>query len=128
MNIKKLLLVMPLLFSFATYARDCATEFENKNYEKALVECTQEAEENDKVAQYNLARMYDDGEGIEQDKQKAVYWYTKAAEQGYSSAQYNLALMYKYGDGIKQNKSLAKNYLKQSCSQGHKLACDELKI
>ena len=72
--------------------------------------------------------MYNQGDGIKQDKQKAVYWYTKAAEQGYSSAQYNLALMYKYGDGIKQNKSLAKNYLKQSCSQGHKLACDELKI
>ncbi|MBI0113967.1 MULTISPECIES: tetratricopeptide repeat protein [unclassified Gilliamella] len=127
MNIKKLLLVIPLLFSFATYARDCATEFENKNYEKALVECTQEAEENDKVAQYNLARMYDDGEGIEQDKQKAVYWYTKAAEQGYSSAQYNLAVMYNEGDGVEQNKSLAKEYFKQSCDLGFELACEELR-
>ena len=33
-------------------------------------------------AQFNLAAMYDNGEGVMQDKEKAVQWYQKAAKQG----------------------------------------------
>jgi TPR repeat protein len=34
-------------------------------------------------AQYNLALMYNNGEGVPQDYALAVEWYRKAAEQGY---------------------------------------------
>lgn len=54
-------------------------------------------------AQYNLARIYDTGRGIEfshRDKLKAAKWYRKAAKQGYPSAQYKLGLMYDNGLGV----------------------------
>lgn len=36
--------------------------------------------------------MYDEGDGMEQDKPKALYRYKKDAEQGNPNGQYNLAL------------------------------------
>jgi TPR repeat protein len=33
-----------------------------------------------KVAQYNLANMYQNGEGVEKNMSKAIYWYKKSAE------------------------------------------------
>ena len=75
-----------ILCSFSSYAGQCKTEIEQRNYQKAFIECTQEAEQGDGNAQTNLAMMYHFGRGVEQDKQKAIFWYTKAAEQDYSNA------------------------------------------
>src|SRR5687767_4482011 len=44
--------------------------------------------------QYNLALLYENGEGTEKNLEKAFYWYQKAAENGYIDAQYNLALLH----------------------------------
>ncbi|EXX50442.1 uncharacterized protein OCT59_023895 [Rhizophagus irregularis] len=41
-------------------------------------------------AQYNLALMYEDGEGIKQNIDQAIYWYKKSANQGFQSAQNKL--------------------------------------
>ncbi|PKY50682.1 hypothetical protein RhiirA4_546100 [Rhizophagus irregularis] len=38
------------------------------------------------IAQYNLALMYENGEGIVKDIDQAIYWYKKS-EQGYQDAQ-----------------------------------------
>ena len=83
---KGLLVILSLLFSFAGYANQCSKYWHEENYKKAFTPCKEQAEQGDAEAQYNLAIMYDKGDGTEQDKQKAVYWYTKAAEQGYASA------------------------------------------
>ena len=40
------------------------------------------AEGGDKIDQFNLGIMYENGEGVPQDYKEAVKWYTKAAEQG----------------------------------------------
>ena len=58
-------------------------------------------------AQYNLGRMYDDGEGVAKDYTKAVYWYTKAAEQGVANAQDNLGCKYDKGQGVAKDMVLA---------------------
>ena len=64
--------------------------------------------------------MYDEGNGIKQDKQKAFYWYTKAAEQGYLYAQYNLANMYyEKGNGTKQDKQKAFYWYTKAAEQGY---------
>jgi TPR repeat protein len=42
--------------------------------------------END-FAQYCIAKMYKDGDGIKVDIDQAIYWYKKSAEQGNQSAQ-----------------------------------------
>lgn len=45
------------------------------------------AERGDANAQYELARCYHRGEGIERDKDLACYWYFKAAMEGHVKAQ-----------------------------------------
>lgn len=57
------------------------------------------AETGDAAAQYDLALMYDNGDGITENNAEAVVWYTKAAEQGLSKAQHNLAVMHYSGEG-----------------------------
>ena len=41
-------------------------------------------------AQYKLALMYENGNGIEKDMNQAIYWYKKSAEQGDEDAQNKL--------------------------------------
>jgi TPR repeat protein len=37
-------------------------------------------------AQYNLALMYEIGEGVEENIKQAIYWYKKSAKQGNENA------------------------------------------
>lgn len=76
-------------------------------------------------AQYYLAIMYAEGDGVNVDKRKALYWYIKAAEQGYSEAQYNLGLIYLQGDGVKKDIAIAKKYFTQACSLGIDKGCHD---
>jgi uncharacterized protein len=61
---------------------------------------TRAAEQGDSDAQYNLAIMYDEGEGVAQSDRDAIKWYTKAAEQENPLAQFNLAVCYATGQGV----------------------------
>ncbi len=58
------------------------------------------AEQGYRDAQYNLALMYDNGEGVTQDKAQAFLWYSKAAKQGDADAQFNVGVVYDNGDGV----------------------------
>ncbi|UZO03807.1 uncharacterized protein OCT59_024209 [Rhizophagus irregularis] len=44
----------------------------------------------DDTAQFNLALMYEEGDGITKDIGKAIYWYEKSAKQGDQDAQIKL--------------------------------------
>ena len=94
-------------------------------------------------AQYNLARMYEKGEGVSLDFEKALYWYQKAAQrglvaaqnrlkklaqQGNAPAQYALARMYKSGKGFKQRPRKAYKWFKAAAEQGHPSAQYELAL
>ena len=53
------------------------------------------AEKGDEAAQYQLAEMYAEAQGVDQDYAKASQWARKAADQGNAKAQYRLAsIMY----------------------------------
>ena len=65
------------------------------------------AEQGYSDAQYDLALMYHNGQGVNQDYKQAVKWYTLVAQQGISNAQYNLALMYSNGLGVTQDQKQA---------------------
>ena len=54
-------------------------------------------------AQFNLALMYANGQGVPQDHAEAMTWYRKAAEQGDAAAQLNLGVMYHVGQGVPQD-------------------------
>jgi len=85
---------------------------------KSLAELTRAAENNDAVAQNNLAVMYATGSGVTQDYAKAAKWYEKAAEQGYAIAQYNLAAMYEHGMGVAQDLRAAAIWYQLAADQG----------
>lgn len=110
---KKIVLVMiaalcaSVTVAEASDARECYSNYTQYNYQQALKSCTAAAEQGDSVAQYALALMYRDGQGVEQDHEEAFRWYRAAAEQGNVSAQNNLGVMYEAGSGVVQSNVLA---------------------
>ena len=87
----RLILILTALLTFQSAA---ASEFDDR---KAL------AELGFADAQYNLARMYANGEGVPENDSEAVKWYRKAADQGLAEAQFNLGLRYAKGEGVPEN-------------------------
>lgn len=69
-------------------------------------------------AQFGVATMYDNGEGVEQNDLEAFKWYKDAAEQGHRDAKYNLAMMYEDGQGIDQNYAEAFKLYKELAEKG----------
>jgi len=60
------------------------------------------AEQGQADAQYNLALIYRDGDGVPQNYETAVMWYILAAKQGHANAQSNLTIMHAKGQGVPQ--------------------------
>lgn len=72
------------------------------------------AEQGNAQAQFNLAVMYDEGNGVAQDYAQAFYWYKKSAAQGDAKAQLNLGVMHDQGKGMKRNHEKAMSWYKKS--------------
>ena len=72
--------------------------------------------------QFNLAVMYENGEGVEKDVFKAVKWYRKAAERGNTYAQFNLGLAYIQGKAVKQDEVEAFKWFYKAADQGYAAA------
>lgn len=64
-------------------------------------------------AQFLLAKWYDKGEGVPQNREKALFWYRKAVEKSSSfsmesqKAKFILGRAYETGDGVVQDKGQA---------------------
>jgi TPR repeat protein len=80
------------------------------------------AEQGHAKAQYNLALMYYNGEGVAKDDAAAVEWFCKAAEQGNAMAQYNLGFTYATGGGVAQDDVMAYVWWNLAAAQGHESA------
>jgi len=52
------------------------------------------AEQGDAKAQFDLGRLYSEGNGVRKDNAEAAKWIRKAAEQGHAMAQFHLAAMH----------------------------------
>lgn len=74
--------------------------YERGDYATAIREWRTEAEAGSAEAQYNLAVLYDQGQGVASDKGQAARWYREAAVRGLAAAQFNLAAMLAGGEGI----------------------------
>jgi TPR repeat protein len=92
--------------------------YEAGDYATAFVEFSELAEQGDADAQYNLALMYERGEGVVQDYAAAVKWYTLAAEQGDADAQFLLGAMYALGAGVVQDYALAHMWANIAAANG----------
>ena len=79
------------------------------------------AESGDAASQYQLGRLYDEGDGIDENNEKAVEWYRKSAEQGYAKAQGYLSEMYFIGEGVQVDYEKAAYWARKAANQGDAL-------
>lgn len=76
------------------------------------------AEAGDQYAQFALGMMYEQGEGVPQNRAEAIKWYQKAADQGHPSAQSDLAYLYEHGEGVPQDLAKAVVFYKAAAERG----------
>jgi hypothetical protein len=76
------------------------------------------AETGDAIAQAELGRMYEHGQGVPQDYAEAAKWHQKAAGQGLPSAEYRLAECYRHGRGVPQDYVEAAKWYRNAAEQG----------
>ena len=85
------------------------------------------AEQGNALAQYKLAFMYFNGDGVIQNYKKALDWYQQSAEQGFALAQYFLGyLYYRELRRVPKNYEKALNWLGKAAEQRFALAQYEL--
>ncbi len=104
------------------------TAAQSGDFATALREWTPLAKQGNAEAQYNLAWMYANGQGVPQDYKIAVKWYTLAAEQGNAGAQYNLGFIYDEGKGVPQDDKTAVKWYRLAAEQGYAKAQGKLGV
>ena len=65
------------------------------------------AEQGNATAQNRLGLLYNQGQGVPQDRMLAKQWFEKAAEQGDAGAQVNLGTLYLLGQGALESDQMA---------------------
>ena len=112
-------IILSFLFSSGVFADwDIGAKAYNAgDYATALKEFRALAEQGLADAQYNLAWMYEHGEGVTQDYKKALKWYQLAVEQGDATAGHQLGVMHHYGWGVKTNYKEALRFYRLAAPQ-----------
>jgi hypothetical protein len=75
------------------------------------------AEQGDAEAQYNLGRIYANGEGVPPNAVEAVRWFRLGAAQGHADAQNGLGVMYASGRGVPQDDAEAVRWYRLAADQ-----------
>ena len=112
-------IILSFLFSFSVFAdwEAGVDAYQAGDYKTALKEFRPLAEQGLADAQFNLALMYEHGEGVVQDYKKALKWYRLAAEQGDATAWHQLGVMHHYGWGVKTNYKEALRFYRLAAPQ-----------
>jgi TPR repeat protein len=85
------------------------------------------AEQGDVFAQYELAKRFHEGNGVEKNIRQSFNWYLKAAGHGHVEAQFITATILDKGStGIEPNSEEAYKWYSKAASQGHFLAQAEI--
>lgn len=92
---------------------------EPPTYAKNDVEWYQNAgAQGDAVAQFNLAVIYEKGDGVPMDTTKAVEMLQKSAAQGYAPAEASLGYLYEMGERLPKSASKGFELYRRSAEQG----------
>ena len=111
------LIFLPTL-TFADFQAGKAA-FDRGDYATALKEWQPLAEQGDAEAQYNLAEMYEKGQGVPKDHAESNRLHRLAAEQGHVGAQRLLGLIYLYGlEGTPRNLTEGAHWYRLAAEQG----------
>ncbi len=95
------------------------TEDAEDSTEESFDEVLAAAKAGDHEAQNSVGLMYDEGQGVTEDKEEALSWYRKSAAGGDEWGQYNLGLMFYLGEGVEENDVMAKIWFEKSAAQGN---------
>ena len=87
-----------------------------------LIELSRKADGGDAVAQYQMGRICETGNGVEQNYGKAFEYYSKAAAQGLAAGQYALGFCYSEGRGVAQDYGQAVQWYMKAAAQGEAAA------
>jgi len=97
--------------------------YRDKAFDRAYTLLRPWGEKGDREAQYYLGRMYENGEGRDENKEQAVKWYRASAEGGFARAQYKVAAGYLYGYGpVKKDEAKAREWLIKAAEGGYRRA------
>ena len=83
---------------------------------------TQAAQTGDARAQFNLGRMWLEGEGGPRDYAQALQWSRKAADQGVPGAEYDLGRIYDEGLGVPRDPARAAEWYGKAAARGFSTA------
>lgn len=99
------------------FARGLAA-YEAGDHEAALGDWRPLAWQGNAAAQYGLAVMHENGEGVARDDAAAAGWYRRAALQGAAPAQYALGKLHAAGRGVAMDHTAAARWYALAAEQG----------
>jgi TPR repeat protein len=98
------------------------------NSPKAITMFTEAARDGYAPAQFDLASMYEAGEGVDRGLAKALAWYLKAAELGYTPAMLKAGQMLRDGQGASADPSQAALWFAVAAHMGDQQGQEELAL
>lgn len=89
------------------------------NYQEAFQMLSRQAMHGNTQAIFKLALLYENGVGVEQDRQKAFSLFMKAAKLDYLKSEYMVGVYYLKGWGVNKNIHLAMQWLREAALHGN---------
>jgi TPR repeat protein len=96
------------------------------DHKTALQLLLPEARKGNHEAQYLVAKIYDDGNGITRNEKEIHRWLTSSAEGGYADAQFFLGTLHVAGIGLPKNEKVGAEWIEKSAKQNHAEAVEAL--
>ena len=85
-----------------------------------------QAQNGDRIAQFNVASRYWQGVEVSQDYTNAAMWYERAAGQALAAAEFMMGFLYEHGKGVRRDYSRAIEYYRAAADQGDTTAANNL--
>ena len=77
-------------------------------------------------SEYTLAKLYEEGVGVEKDPRRAAELFLSASIKGFAKAQYNLGKVYRDGAGMPKSEALSFFWFTEAAERGHARAQDKM--
>lgn len=90
----------------------------DKDFETIHALLLRAAKQDHPNAAYNLAVMYQKGDGVAINPEQTIFWYEKAAKAGMPNAEYNLGMIYFEGKLVEKDEKKAKAYWQLAANKG----------
>jgi len=105
--------------AFAGPLEDGFIAYDAKNYKQAMQLWRPLADQGSASAQFNIAMMYANNEGVTRSYPESAKWMRKAADPGHAQGQYLLGAMHNSGLGVTKDPKNAIKWFEKSAAQGY---------